>query len=111
MSDAAEVLTYIYDCIKTVGDPSLSRLPEDIFGIAVRENVHCSACGKDTNQNDYVQLIHYISAVSLREWYQKKAGVSLGELLSLIDREQKKTCDTDLSKSRDWIRLELLGCF
>lgn len=95
MNDACEVLIALYESLKTVAQPSLQALPDAVFGLQLREVVHCSACGKDTNQIAYVQHFHTTAAASLRLLALAESECSLGRLLWEIELQHQKSCDTD----------------
>ncbi len=64
MSDAAEVMSAIYDSLRTV--PGGGELVDAVFGLHVEECVHCSACGRDTHKSAYTQFFYNTSATALR---------------------------------------------
>lgn len=97
MSDACEVLIALYDSLKAMAQPSLQSLPDEVFGLKVHENVHCEACGKDTNQIEYTAHFHTTAAASLRllSVDSEPDETSLGKLLRNIEQQHRKSCDTD----------------
>lgn len=59
MSDAAEVLDAIYSQIRTATQSlGWQGGVEALFGLAVCEQVDCSACGHATHQTRYVQYFY-----------------------------------------------------
>ncbi len=64
MSDAAEVLGAVYDSLKEV--PGGAELVDAVFGLRVRELVHCGSCGQDTHCTRYTQFFYNVSATALR---------------------------------------------
>lgn len=64
MSDAAEVLEAIYGSLGAV--PGGGALVAGVFGLRVREVLHCGACGRDTHCNTYTQFFYNMSATALR---------------------------------------------
>jgi hypothetical protein len=64
MSDAAEVLAAIYDSLAQ--EPGGKALVEAVFGLQVREQVHCSACERSTHESSYMQPFYNVSATALR---------------------------------------------
>ncbi len=64
MSDAAEVLNAVYDSLGEV--PGGPELVDSVFGLRVRELVHCRDCGRDTHEASYTQSFYNVSATALR---------------------------------------------
>lgn len=64
MSDAAEVLNAVYDSLGEV--PGGPELVDAVFGLRVRESVHCGDCGRDTHEASYTQSFYNVSATALR---------------------------------------------
>lgn len=64
MSDAAEVLGALYDSLGDV--PGGAELVNLVFGLHVRELVHCGSCGRDTHCTRYTQFFYNVSATALR---------------------------------------------
>ena len=46
--------------------PGGGELVDRVFGLRVREGVHCGACGRDTHASEYVQFFYNVSATALR---------------------------------------------
>ncbi|KAL4433799.1 hypothetical protein ABPG75_000240 [Micractinium tetrahymenae] len=99
MNDAAEVLLSIYERVMEAA--SQMGLPAGIkptFGLSVREEVHCSHCGKDTHQTSYTQYFYNTQATvlhMLRGAYGD--GLSTGQLLREAEVQHHKSCDEDLA--------------
>lgn len=64
MSDAAEVLNAVYDSLGAVAGGA--ELVDSVFGLRVRELVHCSSCGRDTHDVAYTQSFYNVSTTALR---------------------------------------------
>jgi len=64
MSDAAEVLNAVYESLD--GVEGGSAFVDSVFGMRVREVVHCSACGRDSHEAAYTQLFYNVSTTALR---------------------------------------------
>ncbi len=64
MSDAAEVLNAVYDSLGAV--PGGAELVDSVFGLRVREVVHCGSCGRDTHEAAYTQSFYNVSTTALR---------------------------------------------
>lgn len=58
MSDAGETLLAMFEKIRE--EAPATRALDDLFGLHVREAVHCMVphCGKVTHQNTYVQFFY-----------------------------------------------------
>ena len=59
MNDAAEVLMCIYERVSEAAQEQARPVGIDaIFGLTVREEVHCSQCRKTTHQTSYTQYFY-----------------------------------------------------
>ncbi|PRW57724.1 ubiquitin carboxyl-terminal hydrolase [Chlorella sorokiniana] len=99
MNDAAELLLCVYEKVMEAEGPS-GRANElaATFGLAVREEVHCAACGKTTHQNAYTQYFYNTQATTLQMARLVVDGAaSMGALLRDAEAQHRKSCDTDMS--------------
>ncbi|PRW57916.1 ubiquitin carboxyl-terminal hydrolase [Chlorella sorokiniana] len=99
MNDAAELLLCVYEKVMEAEGPS-GRANElaATFGLAVREEVHCAACGKTTHQNAYTQYFYNTQATTLQMARLVADGAaSMGALLRDAEAQHRKSCDTDMS--------------
>ncbi|KAL4433796.1 hypothetical protein ABPG75_000237 [Micractinium tetrahymenae] len=98
MNDAAEVLLSIYErVIEAASQMGLPAGIEPTFGLSVREEVHCSHCGKDTHQTSYTQYFYNTQATvlhMLRGAYGD--SLSTGQLLREAEAQHHKSCDKDM---------------
>ncbi|CAL8470323.1 g9865 [Coccomyxa elongata] len=97
MSDAAEVLNAVYDSLGEV--PGGPELVDSVFGLRVRELVHCRDCGRDTHEASYTQSFYNVSATALRLQAlimdPDDDAPSLGQALREVEGQTLKSCDTD----------------
>ena len=70
---------------------------------AVQESVFCGVCNLASHQKSFTQQLHTVSAAALRAKYLAEMEDALvgeepglGPLLSAVDGQQRKTCDSDL---------------
>ena len=98
MSDAAEVLSAIYDSLELVADGG--RLIERLFQWQVHQFVECLSCGKRSHDTQYAQFFYNTFATALRlehgvDLEEEVDPASLGTLLARVEAQAQKSCDTN----------------
>lgn len=118
MHDANELLDTIYDCInqaEAIMRPSSSSLSvvDAVFGLRVREAVHCPACRKVTHEvRSHVEHMLVVSATALRAVRLSEGGnATLGQLLRVVQDQDQKKCDTEKGGCSCPQVPVMLGCF
>ena len=116
MSDAAEVLSALYDSLELVADGG--RLIECLFQWQVHQFVECLSCGKRSHDTQYAQFFYHTFATALRleravDLEEEVDPASLGTLLARVEAQAQKSCDTDrgrLPSPRDCAPPRGLAC-
>ena len=98
MSDAAEVLSAIYDSLELVADGG--RLIEHLFQWHVHQFVDCLSCGKRSHDTQHAQFFYHTFATALRleravDLEEEVDPASLGTLLARVEAQAQKSCDID----------------
>lgn len=118
MSDAAEVLSVIYERLGKAsgGAERISRL----FEWHVYQYVFCPACNRFSHETLHRQWFFCTSTTALRGEAMRcsldsQASMELGVLLSRIEMQLQKSCDIDLGKSNSpgpeiWTTKTLPSC-
>ncbi|KAI3899166.1 hypothetical protein MKW92_052276 [Papaver armeniacum] len=117
MNDASEVMAVIFDCLHRSSTSVSSGFDEEyedkncngswdceskacvahsLFGMNIREKMHCHSCGLESKHLNYTSFIHNINASALRTAKESLgADSSFGELLYDVQMNQQFACDPE----------------
>ncbi|DBA77474.1 TPA: hypothetical protein ACH3X1_009298 [Trebouxia sp. C0004] len=96
MSDAGEVVMALYKQLIPVAiKANQPGLLDHIFGLHVKEEVHCCKCSATTHEHEYVQYFYVVMASGIANQEMLKSGQPLGYTLREIEAQSLKSCDDE----------------
>lgn len=109
MSDAAELLAAIYECLREVPQhasaPPGKQVVEGVFGLRLSEKLHC-ACGVVSHVvKPHIEYFHIVHATALRTIAACMEPATVGRggrLLREVEQQHRKRCDVELGGCNQW---------
>lgn len=96
MSDAGEVVMALYEQLAPVATKANQPgLLDHIFGLHVKERVHCYKCFVSTHEHDYTQYFYNVMAKGIGDQEARLPGQPLGCTLRELESHSLKSCDDE----------------
>ncbi|DBA68222.1 TPA: hypothetical protein ACH3X2_013838 [Trebouxia sp. C0005] len=96
MSDAGEVVMALYEQLAPVAaKANQPGLLDHMFGLHVKEEVHCCKCSATTHEHEYVQYFYVAMATGIANQEVLKPGQPLGCTLREMEAHSSKSCDDE----------------